>query len=172
MSHQMITALMLTKSWDTVHAKYGDPEAETTPAHVEEGIAVLDQGEVMLEKQALKYDADFLRRMVPQAVEEDSDSDTESEGDLGGRDELDDDIAGSPSSPFHSFSGPSATGVCNSFQRGLLQEESGTPSPSTPKRREKRRASTSVSLTPSMATRFISKKIFGFLSLAASAHAS
>ena len=152
----MITAHMLTKSWNSVYAKYRDPEAEGTPEHVEEGIAALDHGEVMLEKQAFKYDVDFLRRMVPQAlVEQESDSDSESEVDIGGREELDD-IAGSPSSSFHSFPGPSATGVCNSFQRSLLQEESGKPSPSTPKCR-KRCASTSVSLTLSMGTRFQNK---------------
>jgi len=169
MGNQMVTALMLTKSWDAVHREYGTPEGEKTPAHIEEGIADLDDREVMLEKEALRYDADFLRRMVPvtqDAVQglEDSDSDTECDMDTGGSDEVDEgltsDLAYSGShnsSPLHSFVGPSVAAFPNAFQQSLLREQQVTPSPSTPHRGEKRRASPSVSLTPSMASRFQKK---------------
>ena len=33
MGHEMITALMFTKSWDSIHVKYA-AEAETIPAHL------------------------------------------------------------------------------------------------------------------------------------------
>jgi len=41
MGHEIITALMWTKSWDSIHVKYA-AEAENIPAHVEEGLADLD----------------------------------------------------------------------------------------------------------------------------------
>ncbi|KAF8435865.1 hypothetical protein BGX38DRAFT_1274852 [Terfezia claveryi] len=89
MGHQMITAPMLTKSWDAVHAKYGTPKAQIRPAYVEEGIANLDEGEVMLEKQALSYDAVFLRCMVAQSLDTvqgqtDTDSDTDCDTEVAG----------------------------------------------------------------------------------------
>jgi len=159
----MITALMLTKSWESIHAKYGAPETENTPAHVEESIEDLDQGEVMLEKQGLRYDADFLRRMMPVALDpmsehEDMDSETESDSDAGRSDELDEFVTSEVgysmsqcSTPSQSVTGPPAIGLSNSFR------PSATPSPSTPNRKGNRQASASVSLTPSMASRFQKK---------------
>jgi len=63
MGHKMITVLMLTKSWDSIHAKYA-AAAETIPAHVEEGLADLDDQDVGLERQALRYEPEFLHRMM------------------------------------------------------------------------------------------------------------
>jgi len=48
MGHVMITALMLTKSWDSIHAKY-PAKAEIIPTHVEEGLADLDDRNIALE---------------------------------------------------------------------------------------------------------------------------
>ena len=165
MSHQMITALMLTKSWDSIHAKYAAPDTENIPAHVEEGLADLDENDVSLERQALRYDTEFLRRMVPVTREEaagdwDTDSGDDSRTEPGEESEVDDadlaDTSSQGSSPF-SFSTHSAGAIGNSFQRSLLRDELGTPSPSTPRRGAKRPASPSVHLTPSMATRFQKK---------------
>jgi hypothetical protein len=162
----MITALMLTKSWDNVHAKYRAPEAENIPAHVEEGIADLEQDEIVVEKRALRCDVDFLLRMiplgavdgVPGAGELESDSESDTEAGRSDDEFLSNELAGSTSqvsSPVHGFSRTTMTS--NAFQRSLLREEGGTPSHCTLQRRAKRRASPSVSLTPSMASRFHKK---------------
>jgi len=63
MGHKMIIVLMLPKSWDSIHAKY-TAEAENIPAHIEEGLADLDDHDVDLEGQALRYDTEFLCRMI------------------------------------------------------------------------------------------------------------
>jgi len=69
MGHEIITGLMLTKSWDSIHAKYG-AGAENIPAYVEEGLADLDDHDVGLERQALRYNTEFLRRMMPIPLDE------------------------------------------------------------------------------------------------------
>jgi len=164
MGHKMITGLMLTKSWDAIYAKYA-AEAENIPAHVEEGLADLDDHDVGLEIQALRYDTEFLRRMMPIPLDEEAGlGDTDSEADRGTEVEeefaVDDDLADTSSqvsSPF-SFSSQLTGARANSFQRRLLQEKRGTPSPSTPHRGTKRPLSPSVHLTTSMATR-VQKKL-------------
>jgi len=164
MGHEMITALMLTKSWDSIHVKYA-AEAENIPAHVEEGLADLDDHDVGLERQALRYDTEFLRHMMPipldeQAGLDDRDSEVDSGTEVEEEFEVDDDLADTSSqvsSPF-SFSSQLTGARANSFQRRLLLEERGIPSPSTPHRRAKRPPSPSVHLIPSMATR-VQKKL-------------
>jgi len=164
MGHQMITALMLTKSWDLINAKYA-LEAENIPAHVEQGLADLDDHDVGLERQALRYDTEFLRRMMPIPLDEqarlgDTDSEADSGTEVEEEFEVDDDLAdisSQVSSPF-SFSSRLTGARANSFQRRLLLEERGTPSPSTPHRRAKVPPSPTVHLTPAMATR-VHKKL-------------
>jgi len=153
MGHGMITALMLTISWDSIHVKYAT-EAENIPVHVEEGLADLDDHDVGLERHGLRYDTEFLRRMMPIPLDEqaglghidsEADSGTEVEEEV----EVDDDLADTSSqvsSPF-SFSSQLTEARANSFQRRLLLEERGTPSPSTPHRRTKRPPSPSVHVT-------------------------
>jgi len=162
--HEMITALMLTKSWDSIDAKYA-AEAENIPAHVEEGLDDLDVHYVGLERQALRYDTEFLHRMMPlpldeQARLEGTDSEADSGTEVEEEFEVDDDLADTSSQvsrPF-SFSSQLTGARANSFQSRLQLEERGTPSPSIPHRRANRPPSPSVHLTPSMATR-VQKKL-------------
>jgi hypothetical protein len=165
MGHEMITALMLTKSWDSIHAKYL-LDAENMPSHVEEGLSDLDDPDVGLKRQALRYDPEFLRCMIPLTLDGPAEGgDTDSEADSGTEVdeefEVDDDLAGTSSqvsSPF-SFSTLSMGARANSFQRSLLREDRGTPSRSTPHRGPQRPPSPSVHLTLSMATR-VQKKLW------------
>ena len=164
MGHEMITVLMLTISWNSIHAKYS-AEAENIPAHFEEGLADLDDHDVGLERQALRYDAEFLRRMMSIPLNEqagfgDTDSESDSGTEVAEEFEVDDDLADTSSqvsSPF-SFSSQLTGARANSFQRRLLLEERGTPSPSTPHRRAKQPPSPSVQFIPSMAT-MVQKKL-------------
>jgi len=64
MGHEMITALMVAKSWDRVGAEYVIPEQSGTPAHVEDASSEVDLCDIGVEKWNLPYDADFLRQMV------------------------------------------------------------------------------------------------------------
>ena len=99
--------------------EYVAPDPENTSAYVEEGIADLDEGDVMLEKQALRlYVADLLCRMVsiPTLAPPGHDDElSEPEGSTEDNeiyeeeDFTPDDLAGRSSqltSPFSSFSGP------------------------------------------------------------------
>jgi len=61
MGHEMITALMVAKSWDRGGAEYEIPDQSVTPAHVEEASAEVDPSDIGIEKRNLRYDADFLR---------------------------------------------------------------------------------------------------------------
>jgi len=60
MGHEMITALMVPKSWDRVGAEYEIPDQSGTPVHVEEASAEVDPSDICVEKRNLRYDADFL----------------------------------------------------------------------------------------------------------------
>jgi len=121
MGHEMSTALILTKSWDSIHAKYA-AEAENIPAHVEEGLADLDDHDVGLERQALRYDTEFLHCMMPIPLDERAElGDTDSEADSGTEVEeefeVDDDLADTSSqvsSPF-SFSSQLTGARANAF---------------------------------------------------------
>jgi len=129
MGHEMITGLMLTKSWDSIHAKYA-VEAENIPAHVEECLADLDDYDVGLERQALRYDTEFLCHMIPIPLDEqtglgDTDSEADSGTEVEEEFEVDDDLADTSSqvsSPF-SFSSQFTGARANSFQCRLLLEE-------------------------------------------------
>jgi len=164
MGHEMITVLMLTISWNSIHAKYS-AEAENIPAHFEEGLADLDDHDVGLERQALRYDAEFLRRMMSIPLNEqagfgDTDSESDSGTEVAEEFEVDDDLADTSSqvsSPF-SFSSQLTGARANSFQRSLLLEERGTLSSSTTHLHAKQPPSPSVHLPPSMATR-VQKKL-------------
>jgi len=74
---------MLTKSWDSIHAKYAT-EARNIPALVEEGLTDLDDHDVGLERQALQYDTQFLCRSMPIPLDEQAGlGDTDSEANSG-----------------------------------------------------------------------------------------
>ena len=90
----------------------------------------------------------------------DTDSEADSGTEVEEEFEVDDDLADTSSqvSSLFSFSSQLMGARANSFQRRLLQEERGTPSPSTPHRGAKRPPSPSVHLPPSMATR-VQKKL-------------
>jgi len=64
MGHEMITALMVAKSRGRVGAEYEIPDQSGTSAHVEEASGEVDPSDIGIEKQNLRYDADFLRQMV------------------------------------------------------------------------------------------------------------
>ena len=154
MGDQMISALLVTKSWHVMSAKYGAFGQEGTPAHVEESTTELGPNEVDNEKRGLRYDADSLRRMVPFTTNEEedddgshpSDSDADGEGDQCGA-YSEESMIGS-----QGLTGAETTGLSRSLERAMLNERLETPSQSTPRRRGKRVASESVNLTPSMAS--------------------
>jgi hypothetical protein len=124
MGYEMITAVMVAKSWDKVGAEYEIPNHSGTLAHVEEASAEVDPSDIGVEKRNLRYDVDFLRQMVAtscdtQGWQSDGQSDCGSsmeEDELYGDNE---DELGNRTPLFHSPS--------NSFYDGLM---SGTSSPS------------------------------------------
>ena len=91
-----------------MYAKYA-AEAENIPAHVEEGLADLDEHDIGLERQALPYDTEFLRPMMPIPLDEqaglgDTDSESDSSTEVEEEFEVDDDLADTisqVSSPFN-----------------------------------------------------------------------
>jgi len=120
MGDKMITALLLTKSWDAAQAKYPILDHEVTPAHVEEGMTDLDPTELVVEKQALRYDADFLRRIVPVTGQDQDDSGSDSGGTTATDDDefnLDqvEDMSTLLSSPSRSWASPATPGISRSF---------------------------------------------------------
>src|SRR5438105_4079724 len=155
----MITALLLTKSWDAAQAKYPILNHEVTLAHVEEGITDLDPTELVVEKQALQYDTDFLCRIILVTGEDLDDSGSDSIGTTTTDDNefnIDqvEDISSLLSSPSRSWASPATPSISMSFQRTILQDHAPTPSLSTPPQGDKHRASGSINLTSSMVNRF------------------
>ena len=158
----MITALLLTKSWDAAQAKYPILDHEVTPVHMEEGMTDLDPIELVGEKQALRYDADFLRRIVPVTGQDQDDSGSDSGGTTATDDDefnLDqvEDMSTLLLSPSQSWASPATLGISRSSQRTMLQDHAAILCPSTPRRGDKCRASESINLTPSMVNRFRKK---------------
>ena len=113
-----------------------------------------------MERQALRYETEFLPRMIPIPLDEqaglgDTDSVADSGMEVEEEFEVDDDLADISSQVFSPFNFRSQlTGArANSFQHRLLLEVRGKPSPFTPHCRLKWPPSPSVHLTPSMVTR-------------------
>jgi len=166
MGHDMITALMVAKSWDRVGAEYEIPDQRGTPAHVEEASAEVDPSHIGVEKRNLRYDADFLRQMVATSCDtQEWQSDGQSDcGSSTEEDELygdnEDELCSSTPlfySPSNSFHGGLMSGTSSPTRRKLVDCVAVTPSQSTPRQGGKRRASQSGSLTPTMASRLQKK---------------
>ena len=97
MGYEMIRGLMLHKSWNSIHVKYA-AEAENIPAHFEEGLVDLDDIGEGLKRRALRYNTEFLCRMILSPLDEqaglghtDSEADSGTEVKVGF--EVDDDLA-------------------------------------------------------------------------------
>jgi len=123
-SHEMITVLMVAKSWDRVGVEYEISDQSRTLAHVEEAGPEVDPSDIGAEKRNLQYDADFLRQMVATSYNtEEWHSDGQSDcGSSTEEDELYGDNEDELDSGIQLFYSPS-----NSFHGGLM---SGTLSPS------------------------------------------
>jgi len=166
MGHGMITALMEAKSWDRVGAEYEIPDQSGTPAHVEEASAEVDPSDIGVEKRNLRYNADFLLQMVATSCDTQewqsvgqSDCGSSTEEDVQYGDNEDEPSSSTPlfHSPSNSFHGGLMSGTLSPSRRTLVDCVAITPLPSTPRQGGKRRASQSVSLTPTMASRFQKK---------------
>lgn len=153
MGDQMISALLVTISWDAISAKYGPCGQEGTPAHVKEGTTELGHDEVDNEKRGLRYDADILSRMGPFTTEEDNDGSHPSHSDSDGECDHRSAYSGKSMDGSQGLAVHPTPGLSQSLERTILNERLETPSPSTPRRRGKRLASEAVNLTPSMASR-------------------
>jgi len=142
MDHEMITALMVAKSWDRVGAEYEIPDQSETPTHVEEASAEVNPSDIGVEKRNLRYDADFLRQMVAASCDtQEWQSDGQSDcGSSTEEDELygdNEDELGSSTplfySPSNSFHSGLMSGTSSPTRRMLVDYVAVTPSPSTPR---------------------------------------
>ena len=127
----MISALLVTKSLDAISAKYGPCGQEGTLADVEEGTTELGTDEVDNEKPELRYDADFLRPMVPFTTEEDNDGSHPSDSDSDGKCDQRSAYSEKKMDVSQRLVGHPTPGLSQSLQRSIRNERPETLSPST-----------------------------------------